>query len=252
MTSTLNPTSENMEKSDNIASTNRSGNAGRKPGKRRAEIITLARKLFAKKGFHNVTFDDIAKEIGIKREGLYYYFKTPSDILFEIVEPSMKQLVERLELISGSELHPTSKLFLAIESHTKIFDRIALDAINLCASNVFDNKYGHLHAAFRPLYKRYEMLWLDIITQGEPQDSFNAIGNPKIVVFAVLGMCNWMVRWFSANGEADLDEVARTFFGVASYGLLGRLNGDRPDFDAILHQHLEEIRAFQLVHGTPQ
>lgn len=242
--------SSNATDTGSVPGTGKIVDLGRKSGKRRAEIIEQADRLFVAKGFHNVSFDDIAAEIGIKREALYYYFKNPSDILYEIVKPEMEQLIERLELITGSELRPVSKLFLAIESHIKVFHRTTLDAINLCNSAIYDDKFGHLHVAFRPFYKRYEDLWIEILASEEGKDLFNEPGNPKIVVFAILGMCNWMVRWFDDDGELDLEEVARIFFSMTGFGLLGRIEGKKPTFEAILGSGIEEIEAFKLVHGT--
>jgi AcrR family transcriptional regulator len=48
------------------------------------KIIEAARKVFAKKGYHDTTMDDIAKEIGVSKGALYSYFKSKEDLLQEI------------------------------------------------------------------------------------------------------------------------------------------------------------------------
>ena len=224
---------------------------GQKRGKRRALIMDHARRLFTENGFHNVAFDDIARSVGIKREGIYYYFKSPTDILFEIVEPGMHQLINRLEIIVKSELHPISKLYLGIETHIMIFDRATLEAINISASSFADKRYGSIHTDARPLYKRYEKLWMDMLFQGEGERVINDFDHPRVVVFTILGMCNWMVRWFDPNGEASLEDLTKVFFSVSSMGVLGRIDDKQPDVDDILGERIDEIRAFKLVHGDP-
>ena len=41
---------------------------------RREEILLAAQELFHRRGYANTSLDDIARAVGIKREGLYYYF----------------------------------------------------------------------------------------------------------------------------------------------------------------------------------
>lgn len=48
-------------------------------------IIKAAFKIFTKKGYHETTMDDIAKELGVSKAALYQYFKNKKDLLNEIV-----------------------------------------------------------------------------------------------------------------------------------------------------------------------
>jgi AcrR family transcriptional regulator len=50
----------------------------------KTKIIEAARKVFTKKGYHDTTMDDIAKEIGVSKGALYSYFKSKEDLLQEI------------------------------------------------------------------------------------------------------------------------------------------------------------------------
>jgi AcrR family transcriptional regulator len=48
-------------------------------------IIKAAFNIFTKKGYHESTMDDIAKEVGVSKGALYQYFKNRKEILNEIV-----------------------------------------------------------------------------------------------------------------------------------------------------------------------
>ena len=50
-----------------------------KSERRRQEILQRATECFDRKGYANTTLDDIAKAVGIKREGIYYYFDHDGD-----------------------------------------------------------------------------------------------------------------------------------------------------------------------------
>jgi AcrR family transcriptional regulator len=49
------------------------------------KIIKAAFKIFTKKGYHQSTMDNIAKEIGVSKGALYQYFKNKRELLNEIV-----------------------------------------------------------------------------------------------------------------------------------------------------------------------
>jgi AcrR family transcriptional regulator len=50
----------------------------------KTKIIEAAKEVFSKKGYHETTMDDIAKEIGVSKGALYSYFKSKEDLLKEI------------------------------------------------------------------------------------------------------------------------------------------------------------------------
>ncbi len=50
----------------------------------KSKIVEAARLVFAQKGYHDATMDDVAKEIGVSKGALYSYFKSKEDLLKEI------------------------------------------------------------------------------------------------------------------------------------------------------------------------
>lgn len=47
----------------------------------KAKIVKAARIVFAKKGYHDATMDDVAKEVGVSKGALYSYFESKEDLL---------------------------------------------------------------------------------------------------------------------------------------------------------------------------
>lgn len=75
--------------------------SGRQPGAtgrsqvRRAELIAIGRKLFADTPYDALAMDDIAKQAGIAKGLIYYYFKSKRGYYLAIVEDSVAELVAR-------------------------------------------------------------------------------------------------------------------------------------------------------------
>ena len=64
----------------------------------------------------------------------------------------------------------------------------------------------------RRLWSENGHSWTALIRQGQEQGDFNPELNPKMVAFGILGMCNWLARWFAPlKGAVSLDEVIRHY-----------------------------------------
>jgi TetR/AcrR family acrAB operon transcriptional repressor len=52
----------------------------------REKILTAALHIFSRKGYSRATFVDIAKEIGLSKGAVYWYFKTKPDLLVALIK----------------------------------------------------------------------------------------------------------------------------------------------------------------------
>jgi AcrR family transcriptional regulator len=60
------------------------------------QIIQAAQQLFQIHGFHKVTMDDVAREIGKTRSSLYYYYKNKEEILDAAIEVEMREILREI------------------------------------------------------------------------------------------------------------------------------------------------------------
>ena len=58
----------------------------RRAARKRSEILQAGLKVFAQKGFHAATMDDIALELDATKGFLYYHFRTKEELLHGILE----------------------------------------------------------------------------------------------------------------------------------------------------------------------
>ena len=72
----------------------------------KTKIIEAAAKVFAEKGYHQATMDDVAKELGVSKGALYSYFKSKEDILREISLQSHQTLRDIID--TACESHDLS------------------------------------------------------------------------------------------------------------------------------------------------
>jgi AcrR family transcriptional regulator len=67
----------------------------------RGRILTAARTVFGKRGFHGATIEEIAEEAGLSNGAIYYNFNSKSDLFFELLEERTDERVAHMRATLG-------------------------------------------------------------------------------------------------------------------------------------------------------
>ena len=78
--------------------------------RRKQQIIEAATTVFARKGFHGATMDDIVAESGLSKGGLYWYFEGKDDIIAAILRQFFDQEMVGLEAVVAAGGPATAQL----------------------------------------------------------------------------------------------------------------------------------------------
>jgi AcrR family transcriptional regulator len=186
---------------------------------RRQEILQRATECFDRKGYSNTSLDDIAKAVGIKREGIYYYFKNRAQILLEIIEPQSVALIDGIAaILDDAEMTPKAKFLAAIRNHLERFDLYCLEMTVSTRDGRFDGEPEVRDVMVR-IWKTYEAHWAKLILDGQSRGEFRTVGDPKMIAFGVLGMCNWLARWYDPRKSVTIENLIESYSELLSGGL---------------------------------
>ena len=189
------------------------------------EIIAAAAKVFQTKGYHAATVQDIADAVGILKGSLYHHVKSKEDLLYLIVKEPIARMYERMAEIAASDLPAAEKLRRAILAHLEAFDRHYPHLF------VYLHEREEMKRRFREQFKlspkQYERCWQQILREGVKSGEFRPDLDVPVVSYGLLGMLNWLYKWYDPNGRLGPREIAAQFSSMALAGLsTGR--GGRP------------------------
>ena len=177
---------------------------------RREEILRAAQDLFHRQGYANTSLDDIARAVGIKREGLYYYFPNRTQILIEIIRPLGLQLRDRVREILESDAPPEEKIRQTVENHLRRFEnRFAESKITLRDDYFAEN--DAVLAEMGPIWNEYEALWVAIIEEGQKKGVFDDTLDPRLAHLGILGLCNWVARWYVPGKSIPVPDLIEMY-----------------------------------------
>ena len=188
--------------------------------KREQEIIAAAAKVFKEKGYHAATTRDIAAEVGIQQATLYYYISSKEELLYLVVREPIVRLYDQVEEIVKASLPSRAKIERAIHAHLAAFDE------NYPHMFVYvqelPNLIDTLQDKLRESPRRYQQLWEEILQQGITAGELRADLDVTATVFMVMGMCNWLHRWYRKGGRLDTATLARQYASAALDGITAR------------------------------
>lgn len=186
---------------------------------RKQKIIDTAAYLFQKKGYSSATLDDVSNELGVSKAALYHYVSNKDELLSLIYAQALNKIFTDTNEISGRELHPDEKLRLIIQNHIKniIIKNLPMLSVFLSEENQLPEKD---YQKIREEKRKYNRILEEIIKDGISKGVFKKV-DIKLQSYAILGMCNWIYKWYKADQKKYTpDHIANHFIALLETGYL--------------------------------
>jgi AcrR family transcriptional regulator len=185
---------------------------------RRDELLDIAAKLFAERGFKNTTVRDIADAAGILSGSLYHHFDSKEAMVDELLDTFQTELWKRYDEIEASDLSPRAKLEAIV--------RTSFDAIDHHHSEVaiFQNDAAYLSGFERFGYlaernARFERLWRGVLHEGVDSGELRQDLDVDLV-YRFLRDTVWVaVTWYRPGGGLSADQVADQYLSILLEGI---------------------------------
>ncbi|MDR5682984.1 MAG: TetR/AcrR family transcriptional regulator [Armatimonadota bacterium] len=171
----------------------------------RGRILQAARTVFAARGYHGTTMDDVAREAGLSKGALYVHFPGKEDLFVSLVEDCAAALAERVLAAIGAAEGGANKVAAALRAAVEAFSEnesltrlLLIEAVGL--SPALEQKRFALQAALTSLVQRHLD---DAASDGDiPQQ------DTALAAAAWIGAVNEVVvRWLHARQPARLLDV---------------------------------------------
>jgi AcrR family transcriptional regulator len=152
---------------------------------RREQIVTAAARLFAERGFHGVTIEELGAAVGISGAALYKHFQSKDDVLSEMLVGISRRLLYAGQREVESSRSPREALNRLLIMQTD-FALASPDLIR-----VQDRDLANLSASeaqkVRKLQRAYVEIWVDVL---EAVDPLLDSGEARTKAHAIFGLLN--------------------------------------------------------------
>ena len=186
---------------------------------RREELLAVATKLFAARGYHGTRMDDVADVVGLNKATVYHYYASKSLILYDIYrraadatlvavhdDPSwtareaIYQYTRRLLTNIANNIERAAVYFQEGPYITEWFTEEQVAYIRSAEAQVYEHVHG-------------------VIDRGIASGEFYECDS-HVVALGYIGMTLGSYRWLRPSGRRTADEIAVEFSTALLRGLI--------------------------------
>jgi AcrR family transcriptional regulator len=181
---------------------------------RREEILEIAVGLFATRGYHGVSMDDIGAAAGVTGPALYHHFAGKEAMLVAALIPVSEQLLAGgRERIARHEGRPRAALAALVDFHVDF--ALANPAVIALHLHELDRLPDDPRRQIRRLQRLYVEEWVTTLTALRPELS---AGEARVLAHAAFGLMNSTPF---LGGEVDRHRRAELLRAAALASLQG-------------------------------
>jgi len=172
---------------------------------RRRVILAAAERVFAQKGFHSATVDEIANQAELAKGTIYLYFENKRDIFYTLVDEKVDSLMKLVKVEIKREAQSVEQLKRLVKTQLEFFQnnrdffRIIITEqtrFDLGIKDEFRKRMMQKHLKYINIVAR-------IIQRGIEEKVFKPL-EPRKVASALIGIVNgFTFQWLrNAQGES--------------------------------------------------
>jgi AcrR family transcriptional regulator len=192
---------------------------GSSPGKthrRSPEIINAAARVFADRGYHGASTQDIADVLGIRQASLYYYFPSKEVALEIVCSRGVEDFYNTARAIAAGPGTVQEKLTSLIRAHiSPLLDRGDFVKVFLTQRQFLPSKSRRRVGRWSTAIER---LFETVIRQGMRDGAFRAELDPRLATLGILGMANAVASWYGKE-KASIERIGNEFAALTLRGL---------------------------------
>jgi AcrR family transcriptional regulator len=180
------------------------------------EIRRAAEKLLIDYGIQGTTLQMLANDLGISKAAIYHYYSSKDALVRDVLQGWTRGRLEAAKAAATFPGEPIEKLHKFIELH--ILD--IAEHMPLYGFSFRDEGYlpKEVREEFRALKSEIDVQLQLVINEGIVAGQFKPL-NSRMVGFAIIGMCNWMWKWYRDDGALSPKEIADVVCALVIDGL---------------------------------
>lgn len=185
--------------------------------KRREQIVEGAIKLFAEKGFHRSTLDELAEVSGLSHGSIYAYINTKEDIFSLIHDVLYRHLDDEISKTYEEPDDPVEKLRQLVRADFNLMDHWSKTILLLYQESHILNKerLKDLLAKEREHISKYEAVLEECIKKG----IFRKFNVRLVANFIKLMLDAWAIKQWDLKDHVTPKEMEKAILELLTYGL---------------------------------
>jgi AcrR family transcriptional regulator len=182
------------------------------------QIREAAVKAFSRNGYRGTNLGEVASELGVTRQAIYYHYPNKHALLFEMFHLFFEDLRAAIEEVRDAETEPVVRFEKMLRAH--VLRVIASSDL----TSIFTREFESLDPDKQKLVRRWRQEYqLSFVTAFEEMVEVGGARPlpPGPTVSLVIGAANWTFRWYDPR-RMDADDLVALLLGLVRDGYAPR------------------------------
>ena len=176
----------------------------------KADILNVALRLFAERGYAGASIRDIATAAGLKPASLYAHYTGKEQMLAQLIDIGHKEHCETVhEQVARSGPEPTRQLCAYVRGHVSFHAQFPMLA--LLVNHELHALSAELVGGALQLRQQATELLMGIVRRGQAQGRFDQAYDPWLAGAAIGAMGMRVAHWYTEHHEKSVEEIIRTY-----------------------------------------
>lgn len=181
-----------------------------KSKKNKKKIFVTAIDLISKKGYDNVSINEICSSAGFTKGAFYHYFNSKEDLLIQLhKDVDDYYTVEVLPKLNGKT--PTEKLTCYMQEFAYCGYGVGVDIINSLFKSQTKALNNFMNDFSRPFFK----MLIDIIKEGQEKGEFtDELSSQELARYCMSFIWGVLHNWTMEYGKYDIQEKMKMYLNI--------------------------------------
>ncbi len=177
-------------------------------------LLMKAAALIAQKGFEATTMRDLGKAIDASLAGLYYYFSSKEDLLFQLQYRTFNALLESQQRLAAQPGTAEERFARLLTGHLEFYARHTneLKACTFELESLSGKPYETVEAIRRKYYGVMTNAVADVMDGQDAKKSRHA-------TLFIFGMLNWIFMWYRPSRHGTVEQIGDEMRELVLHGL---------------------------------
>ena len=162
---------------------------------------------------------DLAKAIDASLAGLYHYFSSKEDLLFQLQYRTFGSLLEQQQAVAAEPGTPEERFARLITGHLQFYarHRNELKACTFELESLTGKPYETVEAIRRRYYRLMTSVVADVI--GGPSSNGKETRKSRHATLFIFGMLNWIFMWYEPSRHGTVEQIGQEMRELVLDGL---------------------------------
>lgn len=182
---------------------------------RRAQLLDVARSVFAADGYHGAAMEQIAQSAGVTKPVLYQHFESKKELYLALLSQDMTRLLQQVESAIEGISSNRERIHRGIESYFTFIDS------NEGSFRLLFRETMGADPDFRKVIDRFRDAIANRIGTTIAAETGYSKEESELLARGIIGMAEAAAQWWLERREVDKEKLVRDVSDLAWRGLAG-------------------------------